>query len=116
MTSFSILIAAAALAAGQTAVPAKQSPDTAILTFVSENRVLLGIAYGLDAIDAQPRVFGERLSANLTAGQKTVWYSCPNAPQMGGGSRITFNFESGHRYELVCQAGKEAVTRQADGC
>jgi len=116
MTTISILIASAVLAASQPVVPANQETNTATLKFVSENRILLGTAYGLDAIDARPRGFGQRLSADLTAGQRTVWYSCPNSPQVGGGSRITFNFESGHSYELVCQAGKEAVIRQTDEC
>ena len=117
MGTFLVSIAAIALAtAGQAPAPVKTASNTASLTFVSESRVLVGTAYGLDAIDAQPRVFGQRLAADLMAGHRTVWYSCPNTPTPHDGSRLTHNFEAGRRYELVCQAGKEAVIRQADEC
>jgi hypothetical protein len=114
MASFSILIVAAALAVtGQTS-PVKSDANAAGLTFVSESHMLEGTAYGLDAIDSQPRLFGQRFTADVVAGKRTVWYSCPTAPQVTGGSRLTFDFEAGHSYELVCQPGQEAVIRPSD--
>ena len=117
MGTLLLSIAAIALAtAGQAPAPVKTYSDTASLTFVSDSHVLVGTAYGLDAIDAQPRLFGQRLAADLSAGQRTVWYSCPSSPTSREDSRLSHYFEAGRRYELVCQAGKEAVIRQTDEC
>ncbi|MCI4568506.1 hypothetical protein [Lysobacter sp. CFH 32150] len=114
----SLLVVSALAAADGQALPVQphQSAEPASITFVSEDQTLVGIAYGIDAIDSQPRAFGQRLSANVTAGLKTVWYSCPNDPQMKEGSRITFNFVGGHHYELACRPGKDAVIRPSDEC
>lgn len=119
MGSFPMLIVALALAlagGGPAAAPGKPVADTAKLTFVSGHSLLPDTAGGLDAIDALPRVYGQRGEAEFTAGQRTVWYSCPGAPPMSGGSRLTYTFEAGHRYELVCQEGRDAVIRQSDEC
>lgn len=95
---------------------AKPSPPEASLSFVSKDQTLLGVVYGIDAVDAQPRVYGQRLSASVSAGKRTAWYSCPNEPQMSGSSRITFDFVAGQHYELICQTGKAAVIRSQDDC
>ena len=119
MSSLASLLFVSALAAiGGQSTPASQSPQPqqASLSFVSQDQILAGITYGIDAIDAQPQVFGRRLSANVSAGQKTIWYSCPNEPQVAGGSRITFDFKAGSRYELVCRSGKDAEIRSSDEC
>jgi len=117
MNSLSALLFASALAGGQ-AAPAPQQPQTeqASLYFVAKGQILVGTLYGIDSIDASQSVFGKRTIAKVLAGRRTVWYSCPNAPQMAGGSRLTFNFVAGHQYELVCEPGKEAAIRQSDEC
>ena len=114
MASLAILIGAAALAVAGQSAPVKATSNAAALTFVSENHMLEGTAYGLDAIDSQPRLFGQRFTADVEAGKRTVWYSCPTSPQVTGGSSLTFDFEAGRSYELVCQPGTEAVIRPSD--
>lgn len=112
-----LVVSVLAVAGGQEkSVSQPPSPKQASLSFVSESQVLAGMVYGIDAIDAQTRIFGQRLAANISAGRRTVWYSCPNAPQMTGGSRLTFDFEAGRRYQLVCRTGKDAEIRLSDEC
>lgn len=114
MRKVSLAIAAIGLvAAGGPAAAVESTDEAASLAFVSDNQVLVGISYGLDAIDARPRLFGERVAAHLAPGERTVRYSCPGAPDS---SALTFNFEAGQRYQLVCQAGKDAVIRKSDQC
>jgi hypothetical protein len=114
---FSLLVVSALTAAGGQAAPVSPpSSEQASLSFASEDQVLAGIAYGIDAIDAMPSILGQRLSASIPAGQRTVWYSCPNEPRMTGGSRITFDFDAGHRYQLVCRPGRGAEIRPSDEC
>ncbi len=114
----SLLVVSALAAAGSPTMPSEQHPasEPATLSFLAKDQVLVGTVYGIDAIDAQPRAYGQRLSANISAGRRTVWYSCPNAPQMADGSRLSFDFVAGGRYTLVCQPEKEAVIRSADDC
>lgn len=120
MSSLSSLLVVSALAAagGPATPPAEQRPPSgpASLSFVSKDQVLVGTVYGIAAIDAQPQAYGQRLSANVSAGRRTVWYSCPNAPQMSGGSRITFDFVAGRHYKLVCQSTMDAMIRSEDEC
>ena len=113
-----LIVSALAAAGGPAPPPAEQPPSSgpASLTFVSKDAVLVGTVYGIDAIDAQPRAYGQRVSADVLAGHRTVWYSCPNASPMSDGSRISFDFVAGQRYELVCQAAKGAVIRPVEGC
>ena len=114
----SLLVVSALSAAGGQAVPAAQPPSSepASLSFVSNVQALAGIAYGIDAIDAQPSFFEQRVSANVSAGRRTVSFSCPDTPQMTGGSHLTFDFVAGRHYELVCEPAKDAVIRPADEC
>ena len=118
MSSLTSLLVAAALAAAAqpTPHPAKPSSTTATLTIIAEDQALVGIVYGIDRVDGQPRYHGRQISANIPAGERTVWYSCPNAPQMGTGSHTTFDFVAGHRYSLVCRAGIGVVISQSDEC
>lgn len=117
MSSLSVLFAATAFAAtGPAATPSQPSSGAAELKFASENQMLAGIAYGIDAIDAQPRFFDQRVATNVIAGQRTIQYSCPNTPQTDGASQLTYTFEAGHRYELVCQEGHAALIRESDEC
>ena len=120
MSSLSILVLVFALAtaSGPTTAPNEQRPSSgpATLSFVSRDQMLVGTVYGISAIDAQPQAYGKLLSANVSAGHRTVWYSCPNAPQLSGRSAIEFDFVAGHRYELVCQPTKRAMIRPADEC
>ena len=117
MINLSAVVLAAALSAAPGAINKPEVTTTPVeLKFVSKSSSLLGMLYGLDAIDEKPRLFGQRESATFSAGLRTDWYSCPYQPDMQGGSRITFAFEAGHSYELVCQPGKDAVIRQTDEC
>lgn len=110
-------VSAVAATGGQTEpAPPQQSSEVASVTFVSEAQMLTGITYGIDAVDGQPRAFGPRLAVEVAAGLRTVWYSCPDEPQMKDGSRITFNFVGGRQYELACRPGKDAVIRPSDDC
>jgi hypothetical protein len=114
MSIASALVVAAAFAA--TAPMSPQGAGPATLTFHSEGQLLAGSVYGLDAIDEQTRFFGQRLSAEVAAGHRTVRYSCPTAPAMDGGSRLTFDFIPGGKYELVCRSGQAAEIRRTDDC
>ena len=119
MSSLPALIAVAALAAsgGQEAPDAGQpSTGPASLKFVAKDPMLGEAIYGIDAIDGLARAYGQRQAADVAAGLRTVWYSCPAAPVMDGGSRVTFEFVAGRKYELVCRSGQEAEIRAADNC
>ena len=90
--------------------------EPATLHFVSPESELVGNTFGMDAIDARALVLDERDSTPLEAGMRTVWYSCPGETAAAGASRMSFAFEAGKRYELVCRAGREATIVEADGC
>jgi hypothetical protein len=115
MSGLSIL-AVAALAAVQPAASPAPASETASLVFVAPYRTLSGSLYGFEGIDEAPRVYARRTSTEVVAGERTVWYACPGEAPMAGNTRLTFDFEPGHRYELVCQAGRAALIRQAEGC
>ena len=120
MSSLSILVFVSALAAasGPTTAPEEQQPSSgpATLSFVSKDQMLVGTVYGISAIDAQPQAYGKLLSANVSAGHRAVWYSCPSSSQMSDRSVIEFEFVAGRHYELVCQPSKGAMIRPADEC
>ena len=98
------------LAVSTTSPPAAD----ASLRFVAKDQPLAGISFGIDAIDGQRRGYGQKTSARLLAGRRTVWYTCPG--QASAGARMSFDFEAGGRYELDCSAGPEAVIRRAEDC
>jgi hypothetical protein len=120
MSGLSILFVASALATAgpQVTVLSKPEPSSkpASISFVSRDKMLVGTVYGISAIDAQAQVYGKLLSASVLAGNRTVWYSCPNAPAGSDRSRIAFDFVAGQHYELVCDAAKGAVIRAAEEC
>ena len=94
---------------------AAAGPDTATLSFAERDRLFVGTVYGIDAIDGERRVFAQRLATDVAPGLRTVWYSCPGAPTMVGGSRLTFEFAPGAHYQLACRDG-QAEVRETDGC
>ncbi len=117
MARLSALVVATVLAAsGTTAPSAPENAGPATLRFMSESSILVETAYGIDAIDDQARWFEQRIKSEVMAGQHTVWFSCPGAPTMQGGSRITHTFEAGQHYELVCGDGVEPTIRKSDDC
>ena len=99
-----------AAAAGAPAAPAS-APAPASLDFVSDARVV-GARYGIDAIDGQARVYGQRASARVAPGRRDVAYVCPGAE---GVSRLSYTFEAGRTYALACTAGQVAEVRST-GC
>ena len=105
------VLASVLLLAASSASPA--SAD-ASLRFVAKDQPLAGISFGIDAIDGQRSAYGQKTSARLLAGRRTVWYTCPG--QASAGASMSFEFEAGGRYELDCGAGPEAVIRRADDC
>jgi hypothetical protein len=108
-----IFVIAASLSAGE---PSKTPESMAGLKFVSGINALNGTVYGIDAIDNQSRIYGQRMTANFSAGYKTVQYKCPNSPTRHSASQIGFTFEAGQQYELVCQAKSEAIIRKIENC
>lgn len=67
---------------------------------------------GVDAIDVQSRVFGQRLAADLVAGQRTVWYSCRNTPTPRGSSRLTHDLQDRQRCELCAKPARKRPSVQ----
>ena len=110
-----LALAAATAANGMDSPNADTAPEQARLLFDTARQPYVGTAIGIDGIDSQRTVYGERLSADLAPGRHTVWYTCPDEPAVEGGARLTFDFEAGEGYELVCRAGGEAEIRPA-GC
>ncbi|HET9775960.1 MAG TPA: hypothetical protein VFP77_05290 [Gemmatimonadaceae bacterium] len=105
MSALAVLIAATL-----TSAAAAQQDSNATLSFNSQTWVPSGYAYGIEAIDNEERGSGLRLTADIGAGHKTIWYSCPGTPE----GALTFDFEAGRKYELVCNAGVEAEIRSVD--
>lgn len=97
-----------------TSQPTTQSQD-ALLQYVAPFQALTGISHGMTAVDSQPLILDQRAATRVTSGLRTVWYFCPNESRMTGGSRLSFNFKAGQRYELVCRDGQQAEIRAA-GC
>jgi len=115
MSSFFGLLVVSAITATapgpSVAQPAPQ-PRNAVLQYVAPFQALAGISYGLTAVDGQPLILDQRVTTHVDPGVRTVWYSCPNA---SGGSRLSFDFQAGQIYELVCREGHPAEIRAA-GC
>lgn len=104
--------------AGTAPAHARTTPDIAqaTLRFQSKASVLAGISYGIDAVDARRSVLGERLQAEVPAGLRTIWYSCPGEAAPREGARISFAFEAGASYTLSCRAGQDAEITRSDDC
>ena len=107
---FLAILGGSAAAAGVPAATAS-APAPASLDFVSDARVV-GARYGIDAIDGQARVYGQRASARVAPGRRDVAYVCPGAE---GVSRLSYTFEAGRTYALACTAGQVAEVRST-GC
>jgi len=117
MSGLSSLIVATALAAAAGTSPSGEaSAETASLSFQSKDQMLVGTVYGIEAVDGTPRVYGERLAANVPAGRRTVSYACPGMELGIDGARLSYEFAPGGHYQLVCDSVKGAEIRQVDHC
>ncbi|WP_202842206.1 hypothetical protein [Luteimonas saliphila] len=105
-------VAVVALMASPLAMTQARAADSATLSFNPDGNVLAGSLYGIDAVDGYPGTLDKRASVELPAGRRTVWYSCPAGPR----SKVTHDFSSGARYELVCKPGQLAEIRQVAEC
>lgn len=76
----------------------------------------MGISYGITAVDGQAPILDEQASARISSGLRTVGYYCPNESQPAGGASLSFNFQAGQAYELVCRAAQHAEIRVLEGC
>jgi hypothetical protein len=110
-----LALAAATAATGMDSPDAEAASEQARLVFDTTRQPFAGTAIGIDGIDSERTVYGARMSVDLAPGRRTVWYTCPDEPAMEGGARLTFDFEPGEGYALVCRAGREAEIRPA-GC
>ena len=113
-----VVLASALLAADRDASPAhldEQQGDAA-LGFIAGDTALTGVSFGLTAVDGQSLLWNQRTNTYVASGRRTIWYACPGAEQMSGGSRLTFDFDPGQQYVLVCRSGEEALIRISDGC
>jgi hypothetical protein len=108
-----VSVLAAASPAIASSEPTPQAKD-AVLQYVAPFQVLTGVSYGMSAVDSRPLFLDQRASTHVASGLRTVWYSCPNEAPASGGSRLSFEFEPGRVYELVCRAGQQAEIRAAD--
>jgi hypothetical protein len=108
-----LALAMVLLSSALSTTPAAPAPD-AVIRFDSDSP-LRGISYGLDAVDGQRLILGQRTTAHVAPGLRTIEYSCPDAPLASGGNRLTFAFEADQVYALQCRAGQPVVIR-ASGC
>ncbi|MGH8030117.1 MAG: hypothetical protein ACREO3_09295 [Arenimonas sp.] len=117
MSTLATAILAATVAALGTnpTVHGAGEPQEATLRFVSSEVALVGISFGLDAVDQRALLLDQRTSTQLAAGRRTIWFTCPNEPATRDGSRLTFDFVPGKSYELSCGSG-QAQIRIAEGC
>ena len=95
--------------------PAAPARD-ASLRFVSQSALPVEIFQGLTAVDKRSLILDQRASTRIASGTRTVFYICPDQPQPAGGSRLSFDFQAGQAYELVCRAGQQAEIRPAQNC
>ena len=117
VVAIALLTSALATAAPNASVsrPATQTQD-ASLSYVSESLLPVGIFYGMTAVDNRPLILDQRENARITSGLRTIFYACPNEPRSAASSRLSFNFQAGQTYELVCRAGQPAEIRAAERC
>jgi hypothetical protein len=95
--------------------PALQAKE-ASLHYVSRRVIPVGASYGIMAVDGQAPILDERAGARIASGLHTVGYYCPDQSQAAGGTRLSFNFQAGQAYELICRAGQQAEIRTLEGC
>jgi hypothetical protein len=92
----------------------RAAAEPAALRFVDSAPFLAGHIYGIDAVDQAETGYGQRLSTTLTPGLRTVRYTCPGRDSAPHAAHLSFVFEAGRGYELVCGANGEAEVRSAD--
>lgn len=88
----------------------------ASLHYVSGNVIAMGISYGITAVDGQAPILDKRESARIASGLHTVGYYCANESRTAGGAWLSFNFQAGRAYELVCRPGQQAEIRALEAC
>ena len=110
----SILILGTFALSGHGAPPPSPAAKPATISFVAKGDALAGISYGIDAVDSQPSLLGNRRATQVLAGVHTVSYSCPGEASSRGGASLTFNFAEGGAYQLVCRGGKGEMIRNDD--
>jgi hypothetical protein len=114
MRLLAVLVAAALTSAATASPPA--SPDAPVsLKFVSGAPALEGAVFGIQSIDGQDLSIDRKRSLEFAPGQRSVRYTCPGATLDASGAELSFEFEAGQQYELVCSLGAPAVIR-ATGC
>lgn len=109
------LLAAVIAALACTATSAAPSDSPVSLTFRSEAPALDGTVFGIQSIDGQELPYGQKSSLSLAAGLREVRYTCPGATLEASGAVMSYAFEAGQQYELVCSIGAPAVIRPT-GC
>ncbi|HST29030.1 MAG TPA: hypothetical protein VLK26_11760 [Rudaea sp.] len=114
MNISAVVIAAILATVTSSAHSAVHQDSPATLSFNSQTQVLDGYVYGIDAIDGQEFGFGQKLSAAVAAGHRTVQYSCPSSHNGSGKSSLAFDFLPGRKYQLVCNTGADAEIQPAD--
>ena len=117
-TVVAIALLASALSTAAPDAPVGQATAQArdaSLSYVSES-LLPEIFNGITAVDNRSLIFEQRTNTRVTSGLRTVSYICPNESGSAGGSRISFYFQAGQAYELVCRAGQKAQIRAAQRC
>jgi hypothetical protein len=113
MSMLAVVIAATVAAAA----PADRDnpPEApATLAFDSGIEALAGITYGLEAVDEQELAFGQKLATSVPTGTRTVRYSCPANGEGDGNGTLSFEFEAGQKYQLVCLPDAHAEIRAGD--
>jgi len=110
------MLANAVFAAALAATGGTSQPQDATLRFVASDSALVGISFGMSAVDGRTLLLDQRTSTHLAAGRRTIWYSCPNEAGMQEGSALSFDFVPGKRYELACRSGLPAQIREAEDC
>jgi hypothetical protein len=58
---------------------------------------------GITEVDGQGVPGGPAMSVSLNPGRRTVTYSCPGWFSVDGFPELSYRFEAGVRYELVCE-------------
>lgn len=114
MRTLAAMFAAFLTSAALASPPA--SPDAPVsLKFVSQATALDGSVFGIHAVDGQTLPFGQQSSLEFSAGHRVVHYTCPGGAFDASGSELSFEFEAGKQYELVCSISAPAMIRPT-GC
>jgi hypothetical protein len=110
-----LLVGAASAPAAVTAPNPTSAPAPVVLQFAGGGNPLVGVSFGLAAVDAVPLQPGERRLAHVSPGRRAIQFTCP--ADMTAINRIEFDFAADHSYELVCGPGPGvSATIRESGC